>query len=169
MCGWAVARTTTLLAFSAKVEAAYAAEAAVAADGSAPNIVQICKRMLAANEGQNRFGEVARPFLLFLKDFSDYNDVHFVYKKQMGQDMVFYVLDLASGALTSLHAVDSALLEEAVLLPTAPLLSALLLLKPLSDPLSAPFSDSPSNCVFLEPPVLGALCWNLCRLLCRIL
>ena len=58
-----------LRAFSAKVEAAYAAEAA--AEGSAPNIMQICRCMLAANVGQNRFGEVAGPFPAFLKDFSE--------------------------------------------------------------------------------------------------
>ena len=72
-----------LRAFLAKVDAAYAAEAM--ADGIAPNIVQICRRMQAANEGQNRFSEMAGPFLSFLKDFSDYNDrdLHFVCK-QMG-------------------------------------------------------------------------------------
>ena len=57
-----------LRVFSAKVEAAYTAEAS--AEGSTPNIVHICKGMLAANEGQNRFGEVAGPFMAF----SDYND-----------------------------------------------------------------------------------------------
>ena len=46
-----------LQVFSAKVEAAYAAEAAaptngaaVDGEGGAPNIVHICKRMLEANE-----------------------------------------------------------------------------------------------------------------------
>ena len=84
------------------------------AEGSAPNIVQICRRMLTANEGQNRFGEVAGPFLSFLQDYADYNDFRYVCKKQMGLDKVFYVLDPASGALTTLDAVDGALLEEAV-------------------------------------------------------
>ena len=71
--------------------------------------------MLAANEGQNRFGEVAGPFLAFHKDFSDYDDFRYACKKQMGLDKVFYVLDPASSALTSLVSVDGALLEEAVL------------------------------------------------------
>ena len=77
--------------------------------------MHICKRMLAANEGQNRFGEVAGPFLAFHKDFSDYDDFRYACKKQRGLDKVFYVLDPASSALTSLVSVDGALLEEAVL------------------------------------------------------
>ena len=62
---WGCCKDDYLRAFSAKVEAAYAAEAAATtnsaavAEGGAPNIVHICKRMLAANEGQNRFGVVA--------------------------------------------------------------------------------------------------------------
>ena len=38
---------------------------------------------------------------------SDYNDFRYVCKKQMGLDKVYYVLDPASGALTSLDAVDA--------------------------------------------------------------
>ena len=97
---WGCCKDEDLLAFSAKVKAAYAAEAS--AEGIAPSIVHICKRMLAANESQNHFGEVAGPFLAFLKDFSNYNDFRYVCKKQMGLDKVFYVLDPASGALTTL-------------------------------------------------------------------
>ena len=60
---------------------------------------------------RNRFGEVAGPFLSFLQDYADYNDFRYVCKKQMGLDKVFYVLDPASGALTTLDSVDGALLE----------------------------------------------------------
>ena len=88
----------------------YAAKAAAGAEvveGRSTNIVQMCKHMLVANEGKNSFGQVAGPFLAFLKDFSDYNDFRYVCKKQMGLDKVYYVLDPASGALTSLDAVDA--------------------------------------------------------------
>ena len=106
---WGCGKDDDLRALT-KVEAAYAAEAAAGAavaEGGVQNIVKICRSMLAANEGQNRFGEVAGPFLAFLKDFSDYNDFRYVCKKQMGLDKVYYVLDPASGALTSLDAVDA--------------------------------------------------------------
>ena len=85
---WGCGKDDYLRAFLAKLEAAYAAEAM--ADGSALNIVQICtgRRMLAANKGQNRFGEVVGPFLSFFKDFSDYNDLRFVCKR-MRLDKLF--------------------------------------------------------------------------------
>ena len=115
--------------------------------------------MLAANEGQNRFGEVAGPFLAFLNDFSDYNDFRYVCKKQMGLDKVFYVLDPASGALTTLDSVDGALLEEAVRVSGSLSDSVLeeeepsVLERTLSEPL---FPDSLMDCApsSLEP-VLG--------------
>ena len=69
---WGCGKDNNLLLFSAKVEAAYAAEAI--ADGSTQNIVQICLCMLVANEGQNSFGKKAGPFLTFLQDFPDYNN-----------------------------------------------------------------------------------------------
>ena len=115
--------------------------------------------MLAANEGQNRFGEVAGPFLAFLNDFSDYNDFRYVCKKQMGLDKVFYVLDPASGALMTLDSVDGALLEEAVRVSGSLSDSVLeeeeppVLERTLSEPL---FPDSLMECApsSLEP-VLG--------------
>ena len=73
-----------------------------------------CADLPAHAGGQNCFGEVAGPFLAFFKDFSNYNDFHLAFKKQMGLHKVFYVLDPASCALTSLDAVDGALLEEVV-------------------------------------------------------
>ena len=63
----------------------------VVAEVGALNIVHICKRMLAANEGQNSFGKVAGPFLAFLKDFSN-RDCDDFSKKQIGLHTVFYVL-----------------------------------------------------------------------------
>ena len=70
---WGCCKEDDLLAFLAKVEAVYLDDAVA---GSAQNIVWICRRMLAANEGQNHFGKVARLFLSFLMDFPDNNDFH---------------------------------------------------------------------------------------------
>ena len=80
----------------------------------------------------------------------------------MGLDKVFYLLDPASGALTSFDAVDGAMLEEAVRLPgqrsdslsdslseQSPVLECT-----LSEPL---FPDSLMDCVLLPElsPVVG--------------
>ena len=77
------------------------------AEGSAPNIVQICRRMLTANEGQNRFGEVAVPFLSFLNLARTFPTTPTSVLCASAWDgprltKVFYVLDPASGALSSL-------------------------------------------------------------------
>ena len=105
-------REDELRTFAAKIEAAYA-------EYTGPNVVEICKSILVANQGQNRFGEVAARFLSYIADFSDHKDFCFTFS-QMGLDNVFYVLDQANGGLTPLDDVDQSLFNEAIELPFTP-------------------------------------------------
>ena len=144
--------------------AAYAAEAA--AEDSTRTLCRsagACWRPTRARTGLARSRAPSwRSRPPFLKAFSDYNDFRCVCKKQMGLDKVFYLLDPASGALTSFDAVDGAMLEEAVRLPgqrsdslsdslseQSPVLECT-----LSEPL---FPDSLMDCVLLPElsPVVG--------------
>ena len=79
----------------AKVENAYAKAVATY---PALTIVKTCRGILAANKGQNRFGEVVGPFLSRLRDFSDYNDCRYT-RKRMDLDNVLY---LATGSLPNM-------------------------------------------------------------------
>ena len=86
-------REDELRTFAAKIEAAYA-------EYTGPNVVEICKSILVANQGQNHSGEVAARVLSYIADFSDHKDFCFTFS-QMGLDNVFYVLDPASPRSTT--------------------------------------------------------------------
>ena len=92
---WGCGREGKLRTFSSKVEAAYALCA---------NVVDICKSILVANEGQNSFGEVAGSFLSYVADFSDHNN--FCYTcRHMGLNIVnnvFYSLTRPTAASPAL-------------------------------------------------------------------
>ena len=109
---WGCGAEDDLQTFAAKIEAAYTGP-------TGPTVVEICKRLLVANEGQNRFGQVAERFLAYVSDFSDHTDFCCTFD-EMGLDNVFYVLDPSNGGLTPLDDVDEAQVHAAIEPPSTP-------------------------------------------------
>ena len=109
---WGCGAEDDLQTFAAKIEAAYTGP-------TGPTVVEICKRLLVANEGQNRFGQVAERFLAYVSDFSDHTDFCYTFD-EMGLDNVFYVLDPSNGGLTPLDDVDKDLFDAAIEPPSTP-------------------------------------------------